>query len=127
MTASPLDTVMAAVASAVDSAIGGVRVFGFPPKSATAPFCFVNPTRVDYDLTYGRGFDRFELEVYVAVAAQVDRASWSQITDYADGASVKAAIDGIGPGYRTTSVTFGEIQLAGGTYLGAVFTVDVAA
>lgn len=122
--ATPVADVMTAVSTAVVSALPELHVYPFPPKSAQPPFMFVNPVQVDYDLTYGRAYDVVTLEVYVAVAAQVDRASWDQITLYADGENVKAAIDGIGSGYRVESVSFGEVQLASGVYMGAVFTVS---
>lgn len=122
--AATVAAVMTAIEAAIVAAHPELRTFGFPPKSAQPPFMFVSPQQVDYDLTYGRAFDTHTLDVYVAVAAPVDNRSWDQITAYADGTAIKAAIDGIGSGYRVESVTFGEIQLASGTYLGAVFTVS---
>lgn len=114
---------MAAIEAAVVAAMPELHTYSFPPKSAQPPFMFVNPVNIDYDLTYGRAFDTHTLEVYVGVASQVDRASWDQVTFYADGGKIKDAIDDIGSGYRVESVSFGEVQLSAATFMGAVFTV----
>lgn len=112
--------------------ITGLRVFDFAPKSAQAPFAFVNmPSSLDYDLTYGRGSDRFTVDVYVAVGNQVDRAARDAVAEYcatSGAASVKAALEGSTTDFttRVQRVTFGSIQLASGDFFGAVFTVDCA-
>ncbi|MDP9144324.1 MAG: hypothetical protein M3N43_06455 [Actinomycetota bacterium] len=109
--------------------ISGLRVYDFPPKSAQAPFAFVDmPETIRYDQTYGRGSDRMTLQVVVGVASQVDRASRDQISGYADGTVVKAAIEATTLcSCRVTQVSFGAIQLAASTFLGATFEVDVSA
>ncbi len=124
--AAQLNTVMGTLASALGS-VSGLRVTAFPPASAQPPFAFVAPESIDYDGAMARGMDRMSLSVYVGVANVIDRAAWNAVTGYATYASVKAALDGIGQNYRVQRVVFQEIDLASGTYLGAVFLVDVAA
>jgi hypothetical protein len=111
--------------------ISGLRVFDFPPKSAQAPFAFVDfPQRLDYDATYGRGSDRLTLDVYVAVANQVSRSTRDAIVAYCGTAagSVKNALEGSTTSFttRVTAVEFGQISLASGDFFGAVFTLDIA-
>lgn len=111
--------------------ITGLRVFDFPPKSAQPPFAFVDMPDLDYDLTMGRGHDRASFNVVVAVADVVDRAARDAISVYAaasGASSVKAVLDAasIGSSRRVTAVEFRPVQLAAGTYAGAIFTLDVA-
>lgn len=111
--------------------VPGLRVFDFPPKSAQPPFAFVDmPDRVDFDLTYARGADRATFTVVVAVADVVDRAARDAIAAYAAGSgasSIKAVLDAatIGTSARVESVEFRPVTLAGGSYAGAIFDVDV--
>lgn len=128
VTAANLNTVMTNIGTGLGT-IAGLRVYGFPPKSAQPPFAFVNmPATVAYDLTMGRGSDRFTLEVHVGVAMSVDSMAQSAQADYAAGSgskSVKAAIEAsMGKAVRVTEARFGTITLAAGDYAGIVFTVD---
>ncbi len=109
--------------------ISGLRVYGFPPKSAQAPFAFVDmPSEIRYDQTYGRGSDRMTLQVVVGVASQVDRSTRDAIAVYADGASIKAALEATTAcNVRVTQVSFGAIQLASSVFWGATFQCDVSA
>lgn len=130
MTAGNLTDLMDQVGVALGT-ITGLRVYDFPPKSAQAPFAFVDfPDSVDYDLTYGRGEDRTTFDVVVAVANQVDRSARDAIAAYAAGSgakSVKAAVEAgtVGNSARVQRVEFRTIVLASGTFQGAVFQVDV--
>lgn len=114
------------------STITGLRVFDFPPKSAQAPFAFVDmPDALDYDLTYGRGEDRATFQIVVCVASQVDRAARDAIAEYAAGSgskSIKAALEAatIGNSARVERAEFRTIVMSGGTFQGAVFDLDVA-
>lgn len=135
MTAMDIADVMSAIETELD-AIPGLRVFGFPPKSAQPPFAFVNmPDSIDYDLTFGRGQDRFTLSVTVGVADQVDRSAAAAQCDYASTStanSIKTAIEEgalkLGHhGVRVTQAQFGQVVLAAGQYAGVTFQVDVGA
>jgi hypothetical protein len=115
------------------STISGLRVYDFPPKSAQAPFAFVDlPETISFDGTYRRGEDRMTVTVVVGVSSQVDRASADAALEYAAGSgskSVKAAIDAatVGSSARVTQAQFGMIQLASSAFMGVTFTVDVSA
>lgn len=126
--ATDLTTVMDQIGTAL-ATISGLRVFDFPPRQAVPPFAFVDlPDRLDYDLTIQRGADRVTFNVVVAVAANVDRAYRDQIAAYcgSGSSSVKVAIESatVGSSARVESVEFRQIVMSGGTYQGAVFTVD---
>lgn len=127
---------LAAIMNELGVALGtipGLRVFDFPPASAQPPFAFVNlPETVDYDLTFGRGFDRMTLQVFLGVSATVDRGSRDLLVAYVSGtgaSSVKAAIEAgsVGSSTRVTKAEFATIALASGVYAGATFEIDVAA
>lgn len=129
MTAANLTTVMDDIGTRLGT-ITGLRVYDFPPKSAQPPFAFVDmPDSIDYDCTYQRGADRMKLNVIVAVADVVDRMARDQIAAYAAGTgagSVKAALDGqVGVTARVTSCEFRPVTVAGTTYFGAIFSLDI--
>lgn len=127
MTATILGDIMDALGVAL-ATVPNLRVFDFPPQSAVPPFAFVDMPLVTYDLTYGRARDRFTFLVYVGVGTQVDRATRDRLAEYAAGTSIKAAIEGITAfACRVTQAEFTQIGLAGGSYPGVIFTVDVAA
>lgn len=125
-------TVMAEVGTRLDT-IDELNVFAYPPKSAQAPFAFVNfPESIDYDLTGRRGHDRMTIQVFVGVSDQVDEAVRDAVCEYAAAAgarSIKAAIEGgaVGGSVRVQSAEFGSIPLSSGVYAGVIFTVDIAA
>lgn len=113
------------------STVTGLRVFDFPAKSAQPPFAIVDlPDRIDFDAAMVRGKDRLTLNVIVCVADVVDRASRDAIAAYAKGTgtgSIKTVLESatIGDSCRVTSVEFRPVIMAGSTYLGAVFALDV--
>jgi hypothetical protein len=130
MTANPIGDVMDALGVSL-ATIPGLRVFDFPPDSAQPPFAFVDlPETITYDLTSSRATDRFTVMVHVGVGTRRDRVTRDKLAAYAAGSSIKAAIEGTvlaGASFRVMSAQFGSIELAGGSYPGVVFTVDVAA
>ncbi len=128
MTALTVGAVMDALGVQL-STVTGLRVFDFEPLSAQPPFAFVGmPDTLTYDQTFGRGSDRMTIPVVVCVGNQVDRAARDAISAYADGASIKAALQAATAfSCRVTDVTFGSVMLAGGNYFGATFSVDVSA
>lgn len=134
MTAVNLKTVMDGLATGL-ATISGLKVYAFPPKSAQTPFAFVDmPSGIDYDSTYGRGQDRMSLRVFVCVANNVDSELYQQLCAYAASTgskSIKTAIDvsgeAAGTSVRVQRVEFRPVSVAGSTYAGAIFTVDVAA
>jgi hypothetical protein len=130
MTAGNVGTIMDAIGTRLGT-VTGLRVFDFPPKSAQAPFAFVDlPERIDFDAALKRGYDRMTVRVVVCVADQVDRAARDAIATYAAGTgsgSIKAVLENgsIGSSCRVQSVEFRPVIMAGNAFLGAVFTLDV--
>ena len=128
--AGDLGTVMDQLGVAL-ATIEDLRVFDFPPRSAQPPFAFVDmPDSIVFDLSMLREQDRASFPVVVAVADVVDRAARDAIAGYAAASgptSVKAAIEAgtVGVSARVESVEFRPVTIAGGTYAGAIFTVDV--
>lgn len=112
----------------VASGIAGMRYFAYPPHAAQPPFMFPADPVVTYDATMARGVDRYQITVFVGTPDAVGRTSWATVADWADGANIKAELEGnVGDSCRVTEVRFGHIGLAEGTYLGAQFTLDVIA
>ncbi len=111
--------------------VSGLKCYDFPPASAQPPFGFVNmPESLDFDLTYARSSDRMSIEVYVAVGTQLDRQTRDKVSALVP--LVKAALEAPVPmeveafqSIRVQSVEFRYVQLASGSYPGAVFTLDV--
>lgn len=125
--ATDLGAVMDAIGTAL-ATISGLNVFDYPPDQAVPPFAFVDmPQQLDFDLTASRGWDRALIPVHVGVGTSVARDTRDALCAYVASGSIKAVLDAIGPNYRVQSVTFGTIGLAGGSYPGAVFLVDVVA
>lgn len=115
------------------SGLGGLKVYDYPPKSAQPPFAFLNmPQTITYDLTMGRGTDRVDIQMFLGVTDVVDRAARDAIVAYAAGSgplSIKSAIEAaeLGGQVQVTKAEFGQITLASGSYVGVIFTIDVAA
>jgi hypothetical protein len=116
-------------------AISGLRVFSYPTDSLTPPAAVVvYPDETTFDATYGRGMDRMTLPVIVFLGKASARSTRDQLTAYADGSgerSVKAAIEGPGPGesYDYARVTGYEVDIlivGGSEYLAATFELDIA-
>lgn len=126
--ATTLATVMADIGEALET-IDGLKVFAFPPQQAVPPFAFVGmPESIDYDLTMGRGFDRYTVPVYVATGAATARDAAVSQQAWADGESIKAAVEAITDfSCRVTRATFTTIGVAAADYAAVVFSIDVAA
>lgn len=128
-----LADVMDQVATQLDT-ISGLRVFAFPPDHLNPPAAVVSyPDSYNYDETYGRGMDRISLPVVVVVGKVSDRASRDNLATYADGSgsdSVKAVVEaGTYTAFdtvRVESVDFDVVDIAGISYMAALFTLDIA-
>lgn len=113
--------------------IGGLRTYDYPPESAQPPFAYVDmPQSIDYDLSMGRGNQRFTLEVHVGVGNTMTRETRDAVAALAatdGGSSLKGAIESaeLGAMVRVTRAEFATIQLASGSYAGLVLTLDVTA
>ena len=114
--------------------VDGLTVYDHPPGSVVAPAAIVAlPDRVDFDATYGRGMDRIQLPIVLAVAKPTDKASRDTIAAYCSGSgssSVKQFLEA-GPHtafhhLRVESVEFDVIKIGATDYVAAIFTCDIA-
>lgn len=128
--AADIADVMADIAAALDF-IPGLRVYAHPPKSAQPPFAFVDvPDRIEFDCAMQRGCDRASLNVVVGVADVVDRSSIEQILTYSSSShinSIKTTLEAvqIGQSLRVVEAHNQPVNLAGQSYFGAVFELDI--
>lgn len=126
--AGVLDDLGAALGS-----IEGLRVFPYWTDRIAPPCAIVGwPEPLTYDATFGRGSDRTEIPVYVAVGKLDARSARDTMARYADGSgahSVKAAVEAHEPTSYDTArvirVEFDVLTVASVDYLSAVFFVDI--
>lgn len=113
--------------------IEGLRVFPYWTDRLTPPAAIVGwPDPLTYDATYGRGSDRTEIPVYVAVGKANARSARDLLARYADGSgthSVKAAVESHeATSYdsaRVIRAEFDVLTVASVDYLAATFYVDL--
>lgn len=115
------------------SDIQDLRVSPYWADRISPPSAIVSwPDPLTYDESYGRGADRMEIPINVAVGKVDARSSRDALAAYADGSgqfSVKAAIEAHeATAYNSARVTrceFGVVSIAGIEYLSATFFVDI--
>lgn len=133
MALTNLQAVMEAIAAALNAANPDYRADPYPSDSISAPATVVGyPTTIEFDAVYQRGADRALIPIYYLVGTTSDRAASERISAVIAGAgTVKNAIDGnLGGAVMTSRVTdmkVLKVELAGGTFLAAVFTAEVYA
>lgn len=127
-----VDAVMTEVADRLKT-ITGLRVFDHPVDTVNPPTAIVSLPEITFDLTYGRGTDRYELPVVLAIGKIVDRAARANVAPYVagDGAkSFKAKLDDATPYTSCDSVTVRTVEFdtyswGSVEYLVAVFLLDI--
>lgn len=131
-----LHDVMGEVAGRLGT-IPRLRAYDHPPANVTPPAAIVTfPVEaMTYDLTYGRGSDRFNLPVVVMVGQADAKAAHKALGEYANGSgprSVKAVLEANLDDYttfdtlRVTQVEFDIVAMGGVDHLAATFTLDIA-
>lgn len=127
-----LDTVMDAIANQLGT-ITGLRAHAYPPDMIEPPAAVVTWPDITFDGTYGRGMDRLELPVVVAVGKPYDRATRALMAPYVAGSgakSIKAVVEsGTYTAFdtvRVSTATFDVISIGGVEFLAATFTLDIA-
>jgi hypothetical protein len=127
-----LNAVVEELATRLDT-ITGLRVHSEPPGTIDPPAAVIAYPDITYDATYGRGMDRLELPIVLAVGRISDRISRKQVLEYVQGSgasSVKAVVEsGTYTAFdtvRVASVVFDVITIAAVDYLAATFTLDIA-
>jgi len=121
------------IATQVDT-IDGLRVYGWPVGSVTPPAAIMTyPGEYTFDATYGRGMDRLTLLLAVVVGRATERTARDLLGAYVDGSgasSIKAVVEaGTYTAFHTVRVVgvdFGEVTIAGTSYVGATFELDIA-
>lgn len=128
-----LDAVMTEVANRLE-AIEGLRVSDGPVDAINPPHAVVSLPQVSFDMTYGRGSDRYTLPVVLAIGKVSSRAARTNIAPYVagDGASsVKAVLEDESTPYaafytlRVESIEFDVIAWNSIDYLTATFILDI--
>lgn len=128
-----IDSVMGEVATRLKT-ITGLRVFDHPVDKVEPPTAIVSLPEINFDLTYGRGSDRYTLPVILAIGRVVDRAARNNIAPYVAGAgakSFKAVLEDESTPYasfdtlRVQGVEFDVFTWNSVEYLTATFTLDI--
>lgn len=110
-----------------------LRVFPYWTEKINPPAAIVGwPEPLTFDATMGRGSDRTEIPIYVAVGRSNARAARDQMSRYADGSgehSVKAAVESHDAEHYDTArvirVEFDVLTVAAVDYLAATFFIDI--
>lgn len=128
-----IDSVMAEVATRLKT-ITPLRVFDHPVDKVEPPTAIVSLPQISFDQTYGRGCDRYELPVILAIGKVVDRAARNNIAPYVAGTgskSFKAVLENQSTAYvsfdtlRVQGVDFDVFTWNSVEYLTATFTLDI--
>lgn len=114
--------------------IDGLQVIAFPARSVIPPAAIIDfPDSYTFDATHGRGADVLTIPVFVIAGKVWDERTRDTLSGFVDGSgddSIKAVIEGgTYSAFDTADVTeveFTEIVLAGNSYFGAKFTVQIA-
>lgn len=127
-----VDEVMTEIAARLDT-IEGLRVHDHPVDSINPPAAIVSLPQITFDLTYGRGSDRYALPVVLAIGKVHDKASRANIAPYVAGSgdkSFKAVLEADDDytafdSLRIVSVEFDVITWGAVEYLTATFLLDI--
>lgn len=119
--------------AAAAGTVGGLRVYPRPGPRINSPALVVGlPESVEFDQTYGRGFDALSLVLFILVARTSDRAAGGELLAYLSGAgakSIKAAVEAgeytACDDVRVVSAAVGAITHDGVEYLGATFDIRI--
>lgn len=121
------------VAARLDT-IPDLRVTAHPVDKVNVPHAIVSLPEITYDLTYGRGCDRYSLPVVVAVGKVSERASRAALGPFVAGSgprSFKAVLEEDTEPWvscdtvRVQSVSFDVVAWGTVDYLTAGFVLDI--
>ena len=127
-----LTDVMDQLGAALDT-IPDLRVSAYPADTVSPPAALVGyPETVTFDVTMGRGVDRYVVPVFVLLGRVSDRGSRAALGPYLDGGgakSVKKALtDATYAGAATVRVTDASVEVVtvnAVDYLTIIFSVDI--
>lgn len=128
-----LADVMDEIAASLET-ITGLRVWPYPPGAVTPPAAIVSyPETVTFDLTYGRGMDRWKLPVVLVTGKPTDRTTRETLAGFTDVSglrSVKVAIESAThvafDHVRVESCEFDVVTIGGVDLMAAIFDLDIA-
>lgn len=114
--------------------VTGLKVQAKPAKLISPPAGFVTyPDTINFDETYGRGEDRMDLGVWIAVGDVDSKSARDHLSDYTAGSGPKSVKEVLESGIytsfdtiRVSQVEFDPVQIGNTTYMGAMFTLDIA-
>lgn len=129
-----IENVMDEIGAALDT-VNGLRVHSYDEDKVVPPAALISlPTGINFLAAYGRGMDEMTLVVTLLVSRTGGgRTRRAAIAPYADGVgpkSVKKALER--HQYRSCDVVavasaeFANIKMNEATYLGVIFTVNIA-
>ena len=115
--------------------IPGLRASATMLDDPRPPVAMVIPERIEYDMTAGRGVDRYIFIIQLLVSRADERAAQNNIDPYITGpTSVKEALfadptlDGAAQTCRLTDLrSYGQVLYGETLYLGCEFIVEVYA
>jgi hypothetical protein len=127
-----LNDVMDEMATVLDT-ITGLRCFGYPPPTVTAPAAIVSyPDKIEFDQTYGRGMDKISgIPMILVVGKATDRAARDKVAGYAAGSGASSVKAVFGAHAWTschdlvvTACSFDVVTIASVDYIAATFEAD---
>ena len=124
--------VMDEIATQLDT-IAGLRVVAHWPGSISPPTAIVAMPDTTFDETYGRGMDRMQMPVVLAVGKVVDRSARDAVAAYVNGSGPKSVKQVVEAGtytafdtVRVMSAEFDTYAFGAVEHLVAVFQLDIA-
>lgn len=119
------------------STISGLRTSWFVPDNPSPPIAIVVPDRVDYDVSFARGSDTFNINVLLIGGRINERSAQTSLDAFLDStgsSSVKAAIESdktLGGAAHSVRVTdwsgYGPLAIGDAQYLTVTIRVMVNA
>lgn len=129
-----VDAVFAGLATAAET-IAELNAFPYAPDAISPPAFFPVEVEINYDKTFVRGYDGFQVTTRLLVSHSDDRAGQKQLKDYLAGSGTKSlkqalqadqSLGGACDALRVqTARGYGLYEHAGKEYYGAELTIYV--
>jgi len=113
------------------SAVGGYKnVYAFPTSPVSTPCVVIGyPTTIEYDRTYGGGFDGYTIPVFFLVGKNLTEAARDSLSDVLIGGhSIMTVLEDnsmTGTNNRVVGRSVETVSVAGIEYLSVTFSVEV--
>ncbi len=129
-----IDGVLTDLAAAL-TAIPGLRAVPYAADVIVPPAVVLMPPEITFDMTFGRGLDRYDIVAHLFAARSTDKTGQSALNGFLAGSgpsSVKAALIAVRRGsteWRDLHVPrahgYGQYEVANQSYWGALIDVQV--